>query len=204
MKKIFLLVGFLVLITGAILVSSIASKNSNNKEIVTGSTVKNPALVTKMESLYKLNLQRDITLDDLKDLDKLVNEDNYASKELQELKWFIENKETLHISHSITALEVYASTGKEVFCITDSASHLRAYIKHNEEDLLLDDLQELPQELKEWKESVKQTQRKDQTYFKNFEDINKKINNVLTRINGGDRSKQVSSDLYYIETYGVC
>ena len=204
MKKIFLLVVVLILVVGVVLVVSIASKSSGEKEIVTGSAVKNPVLVEKMESLYNLNLQREITLDDLKGLDEIVKNDDHASKELKELKWFIENKETLHISHSITALEVYASTGKEVFCIIDASSHLRAYIKHNEEDLLLDNLQELPQELKEWKESVKQTQSKDSTYFKNFEDINKKINDVLARINSGDRSKQVSSDLYYVELYGVC
>lgn len=204
MKKIFLFVAVLVLMAFVVLVFSIASKSSGENKTITGGAVKNPALVSKMESLYNLNLQRELTQDDLTGLDKLVKDDNYASEELEELRWFIENKETLHISHSITALEVYASTGKKVFCITNAASHLRAYIKHNEEDLLLDNLQELPSELKVWKESVKQTQIKDRNYFKNFEDINKRVNDVVQRIENGDRSKQVSSDLYYIESYGVC
>lgn len=207
MKKILLFIILLILIIGIIFIGigiTGSNKNFEHDETSTRSVVGNKELVDRMEYLYKINLERDLRVEDLEGLEDLVEGDHYSEDEYKELKWAIEKKETLHISHAVTAISVYASTGQETFCIKDEMSHMRIYIQYGEEELIEHTLEEVKENLQDWEGNVKEAKAENPAYFANFEDIKKRVKEVTSKIESGDRSKQISSDLFYIEQYGIC
>ena len=201
-KKILALSIFVILLILLIifLVKSDTQSKSESSSLIVGNTV----LVNKLENLYNATLVRDLTLQDISGIDEMVKGDDYGQDKYDEVKWFIENNEQIHLSHSITALEVYASTGQKIYCMPHEMSHIRVYMKHNAENNVKQVLEESDENLREWQTYVKQTKKTNPSYFSNYEEINTKIKDALSKLKNGDRSKNISSDIYYIETYGVC
>lgn len=205
MKKVFLIAGLLIILVFIVFITTFGTSSSKKEHTQsTSSVVGNSVLVQRLQNLYDINLDRDLTLKDLEGMDEIVAGDHYAQDEFSELRFLIEKNEGAHASHIITAIQVYASTGQKTYCMPHEISHIRLYIKHNEQRLLEHALDGSLENLNDWQEYIKERQKENPSYFSNFDDINKRIQDVLKRVKSGERGSGLNSDLYYIEQYGIC
>lgn len=168
------------------------------------SIVKNKEVIGELNRLSSALLTRDLTSSDFDQLRQLVSGDKTAEESLAEIDWLFANGETEHVSHTISFLYTYATTGDKVPCIPHELAHMSLLIQHNDLELAADHTEEIRANFEPWIAKSEKARKILPAYYKNFEELKSRISDVITRLEVGDYSQATLEEIEFVEKNSVC
>lgn len=110
----------------------------------------NQAALDEINRLLAPIEERTITPANFDTLKELVDADELAEHEVEELQVLASDKEYSHIGHSIAELYTYLKTGEDRVCPGHELAHYYVFIKHNREHYALEALEEAKEHVESW------------------------------------------------------
>lgn len=193
-KKVILVVIVIVLV---IILSVILVSKPNN------SIINNQKVLDEVTRLSFIT-ERNLTENDLKNLNLLVKNDDKVKYSIDTMYWLIRNNEAEHASHALSFINVYIQTSRLDFCMPHEIEHFGLTIKHKDFERAKIVYNILKETIPIWEEKSEKSRLKFPAYYLNYEEVKSKLNNIIKNYESNNFNQDFFEDIKYIGENGVC
>ena len=138
------------------------------------------------------------------DFEKLEGmlEDDHAKDELHEIEAMVKYKEYLHATHGLNFMASFIKSGKETLCPAHALAHYYVFMKHGEDDLAEEGLEEAKNQVEEWVPAAKEFNEKYPS-GQSVGELSQRINSYLESIDKGN-STITDDEINALANNGIC
>ncbi len=164
------------------------------------------AVATETFRLESLSFQRELFLDDLQELKKLVASDAEISAEMgreyAELEWMVSHGYSKHALHSLSSINSRA-LNLTILCPADPLSHVGIYLRANETSLAQEAFGEGSKQLPAWELRVRKIRGENSSNYPGADALLGRMKLVVQEMEAQNYSS-AQADSKWVEQNGFC
>ena len=190
-----------LLIFSVLLLVSCAPKKSNvigNKDIISE--------ITYIEQLSMMDEDgnSNLTVDDLRQLQELIQGDKIAQDYTTELRWLVAHNESQHLLDTTSFMREYIDTGKDTPCLPHELWHISKYIRYGDLDYAKDEVNSLDEKYIAWVKGAEAKRKVYPQFYTGLDDLKQKSKEAISKLKQNDYSNETLNHLEAIGADAVC
>ena len=190
-----------LLIFSVLLLVSCAPKKSNvigNKDIISE--------ITRIEQLSMMDEDgnSNLTVDDLRQLQELIQGDKIAQDYTTELRWLVAHNESQHLLDTTSFMREYIDTGKDTPCLPHELWHISKYIRYGDLDYAKDEVNSLDEKYIAWVKGAEAKRKVYPQFYTGLDDLKQKSKEAISKLKQNDYSNETLNHLEAIGADAVC
>ena len=200
MKKYIHYVAALLIFSVLLLVSCAPEKSSviGNKDIISE--------ITRIEQLSMMDEDgnSNLTVDDLRQLQELIQGDKIAQDYTTELRWLVAHNESQHLLDTTSFMREYIDTGKDTPCLPHELWHISKYIRYGDLDYAKDEVNSLDEKYIAWVKGAEAKRKVYPQFYTGLDDLKQKSKEAISKLKQNDYSNETLNHLEAIGADAVC